>query len=117
MSTTGYDQQLIEGAYALGRHCSQLTSERRKLARQLRYTRHAARLMSISKQYDCGMVFFATLGAVSLILSGMNSHSDAWLFTTLSVSLMLVACATALKGRKMVRRIRSFHDRFGSQQL
>ncbi|APO76817.1 hypothetical protein AM571_CH04039 [Rhizobium etli 8C-3] len=72
----------MQGVYVLGCQRDQLASEKRKLARQLRYAQHSARLTSLSKQYDFGMVFFAAMGAVSLILSDVNSSSDAWLFTT-----------------------------------
>ncbi len=107
----------MQGAYALGRQRDQLASEKRRLARQLRYTQHSARLKSLSKQYDFGMVFFAAMGAVSLILFDANSGSEAWMTPVLSLSLILFACGNALRGRKMVSRIRSFDDRFGSWQF
>ncbi|WP_245294359.1 hypothetical protein [Rhizobium aegyptiacum] len=107
----------MQGVYALGRQRDQLAFEKRKLARQLRYAQHSARLTSLSKQYDFGMVFFAAMGAVSLILFDANSGSDAWLTPVLSFSMMLVACGSALRGRKMVSRIRCFHSRFGNWQF
>ena len=67
--------------------------------------------------YVLGSQAFAAMGAVSLILSDVNSPSDTWLFTTLSFPLMLFACRSALKGRKMVSRIRCFHNRFSSWQV
>lgn len=117
MSKSNFEDQIMQGAYALGRQRDQLASEKRKLARQLRYAQHSARLASLSKQYDFGMVFFAAMGAVSLILFDANSGSDAWLTPVLGFSMMLFACGSALRGRKMVSRIRSFHDRFGSYQF
>ncbi|WP_235972485.1 hypothetical protein [Brucella pseudogrignonensis] len=94
-----------------------MASEKRKLARQLRYAQHSARLTSLSKHYDFGMVFFAAMGAVSLILFDANSGSHALLTPLLGFSMVLFACGIALKGRKMVSRIRSFHERFGSYQF
>ena len=41
--------------------------------------------------YVLGSQAFAAMGAVSLILSDVNSPSDTWLFTTLSFPLMLFA--------------------------
>jgi hypothetical protein len=117
MSGSIFEQKIEEGFYTIGRQRDQLAFEKRKLARQLRFTQHAARLTGISKQYDFAMVFFATLGAMSLILSNVNSHADAWLFTTLGFPLMLLAGAIALKGRKIVQRITTFHNRFGSWQF
>lgn len=114
MSKSSFEEQIMQGAYALGRQCDQLASEKRRLARQLRYAQHSARLKSLSKQYDFGMVFFAAMGAVSLILFDANSGSEAWMTPVLSLSLILFACGNALRGRKMVSRIRSFNDRFGS---
>lgn len=72
------------------------------------------RLTSLSKQYDFGMVFFAAIGEVLLIVVDGRSDSDAWLTPVLSLSLMLFACGNALRGRKMVSRLRSFNDRFDS---
>ena len=80
----------------------------------MRYAQHSARLPSLSKQYDFGMIFFAEMSAVLLIVFDGRSDSDAWLTPVLSLSLMLFACGSALHGRKMVSRIRSFNDRFGS---
>ncbi|RWX78573.1 hypothetical protein EPK99_08180 [Neorhizobium lilium] len=117
MSKSSFEQKIEQGFYAIGRQRDQLASEKRKLARQLRYTRHSARLASLSKQYDFGMIFFAAMGAVLLIVFDGRSDSDAWLTPVLSLSLMLFACGSALRGRKMVSRIRSFHDRFGSWQF
>lgn len=117
MSKSSFEEQIMHGAYALGRQRDQLASEKRKLARQLRYTQHSARLASLSRQYDFGMVFFAAMGAVSLILFDANSGSDAWVNPVLSLSMMLFACGSALRGRKMVSRIRCFHGRFGSWQF
>lgn len=117
MSKLSFEEQIMQGAYALGRQRDQLASEKRRLARQLRYTQHSARLKSLSKQYDFGMVFFAAMGAVSLILFDANSGSEAWMTPVLSLSLILFACGNALRGRKMVSRIRSFDDRFGSWQF
>ncbi|MDD1498557.1 hypothetical protein PVA19_09035 [Agrobacterium sp. CNPSo 3708] len=117
MSKSSFEEQIMQGAYALCRQRDQLASEKRRLARQLRYTQHSVRLKSLSKQYDFGMVFFAAMGAVSLILFDANSGSEAWLTPVLSLSLILFACGNALRGRKMVSRIRSFDDRFGSWQF
>lgn len=117
MSKSSFEEQIMQGAYALGRQRDQLASEKRRLARQLRYTQHSARLKSLSKQYDFGMVFFAAMGAVSLILFDANSGSEAWMTPVLSLSLILFACGNALCGRKMISRIRSFNDRFGSWQF
>lgn len=114
MSKSSFEEQIMQGAYALGRQCDQLASEKRRLARQLRYAQHSARLKSLSRQYDFGMVFFAAMGAVLLMVFDGRSGSDAWLTPALSLSLMLFACGNALRGRKMVSRIRSFNDRFGS---
>lgn len=117
MSKSNFEEQIMQGVYVLGRQRDQLASEKRKLARQLRYAQHSARLTSLSKQYDFGMVFFAAMGAVSLILFDANSGSDFWLTPVLGFSMMLFACGSALRGRKMVGRIRWFHDRFGSWQF
>jgi len=117
MSKSSFEEQIMQGAYTLGRQRDQLASEKRKLVRQLRYAQHSARLTSLSKQYDFGMVFFAAMGAVSLILFDANSGSEAWMTPVLSLSLMLFASGSALLGRKMVSRIRSFNERFGSWQF
>lgn len=117
MSKSTFEEQIMQGAYALGRQCDQLASEKRRLARQLRYAKHSARLTSLSKQYDFGMVFFAAMGAVSLILFDADSGSEAWMTPALSMSLILFACGSALRGRKMVSRIRIFNDRFSSWQF
>lgn len=117
MSKSSFEEQMMQGAYALGRQRDQLASEKRKLARQLRYAQHSARLTSLSKQYDFGMVFFAAMGAISLILFDANSGSEAWVNSVLSLSLMLFACGSAVRGRKMVSRIRCFHSRFSSWEL
>jgi hypothetical protein len=117
MSKSSFEQKIEQGFYAIGRQRDQLASEKRKLARQLRYARHSARLASLSKQYDFGMIFFAAMGAVLLIVFDGRSDSDAWLTPVLSLSLMLFASGSALLGRKMVSRIRSFNDRFGSWQF
>ncbi|MFB2553387.1 hypothetical protein [Ensifer soli] len=117
MSKSSFEEQIMQGAYALGRQRDQLACEKRRLARQLRYTQHSARLKSLSKQYDFGMVFFAAMGAVSLILFDANSGDEAWMTPVLSLSLILFACGSALRGRKMVSRIRIFNDRFGSWQF
>ncbi|HEY0122600.1 MAG TPA: hypothetical protein VGC14_12745 [Rhizobium sp.] len=116
MSKSSFEEQIMQGVYVLGRQRDQLASEKRKLARRLRYTQHSARLTSLSKQYDFGMIFFAAMGAVSLILSDARSASGVWLNPMLSFSLMLFGCGIALRARKMSGRIRSFHDRFGSWQ-
>lgn len=117
MSKSSFEQKIEQGFYAIGRQRDQFASEKRKLARQLRYAQHLARLTSLSKQYDFGMVFFAAIGAVLLIVFDGRSDSDAWLTPALSLSLMLFACGSALRGRKMLSRIRSFQDRFGSWQF
>ncbi|KAB2752122.1 hypothetical protein [Brucella anthropi] len=117
MSKSSFEEQIMQGVYVLGRQRDQLAFEKRKLARQLRYARHSARLTSLSKQYDFGMVFFAAMGAVLLILFDANSNSHAWVNPVLSLSLMLFACGSAVRGRKMVSRIRCFHSRFGSWQF
>lgn len=117
MSKSSFEEQIMQGVYVLGRQRDQLASEKRKLARQLRYAQHSARLSSLSKQYDFGMVFFAALGAVSLILFDSRGGSAAWLTPVLSFSMLLFACGSALRGRKMVSRIRCFHSRFGSWQF
>lgn len=117
MSKSSFEQKIEQGFYTIGRQRDQLAYEKRKLARQLRYAQHSARLKSLSRQHDYGMFFFAAMGAVSLILFDANSSYEAWMATVLSLSLMLVACGIALRGRKMVSRIRSFNDRFGSCQF
>ncbi|NKN05139.1 hypothetical protein [Rhizobium laguerreae] len=117
MSKSSFEEQIMQGVYVLGRQRDQLASERRKLAKQLRYAQHSARLTSLSKQYDFGMVFFAAMGAVSLILFDAGSSSGSWLNPMLSFSLMLFGCGIALRARKMSSRIRSFHDRFSSWQF
>ncbi len=117
MSKSSFEKKIEQGFYAIGRQRDQLASEKRRLARQLRYAQHSARLSSLSKQYDFGMVFFAAMGAVLLIVFDGRSGSDAWLTPVLSLSLMLFACGNALRGRKMVSRIRNFNDRFGSWQF
>lgn len=117
MSKSSFEEQIMQGVYVLGRQRDQLASEKRKLARQLRYAQHSARLTSLSKQYDFGMVFFAAMGAVSLILFDANSGSDAWLMPTLAVSMMLLAGFAAIRGRKMLIRIQYFHERFGNWQF
>ena len=117
MSKSSFEEQIMQGAYALGRQRDQLASEKRKLARQLRYAQHSARFKSLSKQYDFRMVFFVAMGAVSLILFDANSGSEAWMTPLLSVSMLLFASGIALKGRKMVSRTRIFNDRFGSWQF
>lgn len=117
MSKSSFEEQIMQGVYVLGRQFDQLASEKRKLARQLRYARHSARLTSLSKQYDFGMVFFAAMGAVSLVLFDANSGSDAWLMPTLAVSMMLLAGFAATRGRKILIRIQSFHERFGNWQF
>ncbi|MBP2614412.1 hypothetical protein [Agrobacterium pusense] len=117
MSKSSFEKNIEQGFYAIGRQRDQLASEKRRLARQLRYAQHSARLASLSKQYGFGMVFFAAMGAVSLILFDANSRSEAWMTPVLSLSLTLFACGSALRGRKMVSRIRTFNDRFGSWQF
>lgn len=117
MSKSSFEEQMMQGIYALGRQRDELASDRRRLARQLRYAQHSAKLKSLSKQYDFGMVFFAAMGAVSLILFDANSGYEAWMTPVLSLSLMLFASGTALLGRKMVSRIRSFNNCFGSWQF
>lgn len=117
MSKSSFEEQIMQGVYVLGRQRDQLASEKRRLARQLRYAQHSARLKSLSKQYDFGMVFFAAIGAVLLIVFDGRGDSDAWFTPVLSLSLMLFASGSALLGRKMVSRIRSFNDRFGSWQF
>lgn len=117
MSKSNFEEQIMQGVYVLGRQRDQLASEKRKLASQLRYARHSARLTSLSKQYDFGMVFFAAMGAVSMILFHADSDPHAWLNPVVSLSLMLFACGSALRGRKMVSRIRSFHERFGKLSM
>jgi hypothetical protein len=117
MSKSSFEQKFEQGFYTIGRQRDQLASEKRKLARQLRYAQHSARLTSLSKQYDFGMVFFAAMGAVSLILFDARSGSAAWLMPLLSFSMLLFASGIALRGRKMVSRIRCFRSRFGSWQF
>ncbi|MBN9054289.1 MAG: hypothetical protein J0H80_11070 [Rhizobiales bacterium] len=117
MSKSSFEKKIEQGFYAIGRQRDQLASEKRRLARQLRYAQHSARLASLSKQYDFGMVFFAAMGAVSLIMFDANSGSEAWMTPVLSLSLTLFACGSALRGRKMVSRIRTFNNRFGSWQF
>ncbi|QDG94022.1 hypothetical protein NIBR502774_15830 (plasmid) [Rhizobium sp. NIBRBAC000502774] len=49
--------------------------------------------------------------------AALSSLTNEWLTPVLSLSLMLFACGNALRGRKMVSRIRSFNDRFSSWQF
>lgn len=112
MINLSFEEQIVEGAYVLGRQRDQLKYEKRKLARQLRYAQHSARLTNLSKQYDFGMVFFAAIGTVSLIFFDAKSDPNAWLVIALSFSMILLSCGIALKGRKIASRIRCFHDRF-----
>jgi len=112
MSKSSFEEQIMQGAYALGRQCDQLASERRELARRLRYTQHAARLKRLSKQYDFGMVFLSAMGAVPLILLDAKGTSGAWAIVLLSMLLMLSASGFAWGGRKMAARTRRFHNRF-----
>lgn len=116
MSKSSFEEQMMQGVYVLGRQRDQLASEKRRLARQLRYSQHSARLTTLSKQCDFGMVFFAAIGAILLIMFDGENSSGAWLYPTLSFSVMLLSCAIAMRGRKMITRIRIFHDRFGSWQ-
>lgn len=117
MSKSSFDEQIMQGVYVLGRQRDQLASEKRRLARQLRYAQHSARLTSLSKQYDFGMVFFAAIGAVSLILFDARSGSAVWFMPLLSVSMLLFASDIAFRGRKIVSRIRCFRSCFGSWQF
>lgn len=75
------------------------------------------RFTSLSKQYDFGMVFFAAIGEVLLVVFDGRSDFDAWLIPALRLSLVLFACGNTLRRRKMVSRLRSFNDRFGSWQF
>lgn len=72
------------------------------------------RFTSLSKQYDFGMVFFAAIGEVLLIAFDGRGDFGAWLTRA---ELVPRACGNALRRRKMVSRIRSFNDRFGSWQF
>lgn len=117
MSKSSFEEQVMQGVYVLGRQRDQLTSEKRKLARQLRYAQHSARLTSLSRQYDFGMVFFAAIGAVSLIRFDAKSDPNAWIIPVLGFLLVLLACGIALQSRKVASRIKCFHDRFGSWQF
>jgi len=72
---------------------------------------------SLSKQYDFGVVFFAAIGEVLLIVFEGRSDSDAWLTPVLSLPLILFACGNALRGRKMVSQLRSVNDRVGSWEF
>ncbi|QRM62688.1 hypothetical protein F3P66_25270 (plasmid) [Agrobacterium fabrum] len=49
--------------------------------------------------------------------AALSSLTNEWLTPVLSLSLMLFAYGNALRGRKMVSRIRSFNDRFSSWQF
>ncbi|MCJ7993435.1 hypothetical protein J5N58_25750 [Rhizobium cremeum] len=117
MSKSNFEEQIVQGAYVLGRQRDQFASEKRNLARQLRYAQHSARLGNLSKQYDFGMVFFSTLGAVSLILFDAKSDPNGWVITVFGFLMMLLAFGIAFQSRKMVNRAKSFHDRFGSWQI
>nr|CAD6436252.1 hypothetical protein REQ54_03855 [Rhizobium sp. Q54] len=46
------------------------------------------------------MVFFAAMGAVSLISFDANSGSEAWMTPVLSLPLILFACGNALRGER-----------------
>lgn len=48
--------------------------------------------------------------------AALSSLTNEWLTPVLSLSLMLLAYGNALRGRKMVSRIRSFNDRFSRWQ-
>lgn len=117
MSSSSFEEQLLESAYKLGRQRDQVACEKRTLARQLRYVRHSARLASLSRQCDFALVFFVAMGAVSLALSGSKGSAAAWLAPMLGLSILLFASGIAHKGRKMVNRLRCFHSRYGHEQI
>ena len=117
MSSPSFEEQLLQSAYKLGRQRDQVACEKRALARQLRYVRHSARLASLSKQCDFALVFFVAMGAASLALSGTIGGTATWLAPMLGLSMLLFAIGIALKGRKMVIRLRCFHSRYGYGQF
>lgn len=117
MSSSSFEEQLLQSAYQLGRQRDRVEFEKRTLVRQLRYVRHSARLASLSKQCDFALVFFVAMGAASLALSGTIGGMAAWLAPMLSMSMLLFASGIALKGRKMVIRLRWFHSRYGYGQF
>ena len=68
-------------------------------------------------RYDFGMVIVAAMAAVSLILFDARSGSAAWVAPALGLSMLVFASRRALRRRKMVSRIRCFHNRFRNWQL
>ncbi len=114
MSKSSFEQKIGEGFYTIGRQRDQLASEKRKLARQLRYAQHSARLTSLSKQYDFGMVFLATVGIIPLVLVDGQGMRYFWPIQVLCVLSLLIGSRFAWRGRKVLARQKSFDDRFGN---
>jgi hypothetical protein len=114
MSKSSFEQKVEQGFYAIGRQRDRLAFEKRRLAKQLRFTQHAARLENMSKKCDFAMVFLAAVGTIPLFLVDGQSMQDFWPLQVPCVLSLLLGFLFAWRGKKVLARQKSFHERFGN---
>ncbi len=117
MSGNKFEQEIQEGFYLTGRERDQLAMERRKLARQLRYTQHLARLSTLLKQYDAGTVFFAAIGTVILVMFDADGPRGEWWFLAIAFAMIFFSGGIALRRRGIINRKKVFQDRFSGRAI
>ena len=108
-----YDDQMMQAVYALGRQRDKQLNERRELARLLRRERVLVELKAASRRLDFGIVFFAAIGALPLIMhAGRTTPADWPVAATCTVSLLLSGII-GRQGRKVRARLVGFQRRIG----
>ena len=114
MSCESFDDQMMQGVYALGRQRDNEASGRRELARRLRRERVLAKLTAASRRLDFGMVFFSAVGTLPLImLAGRTTPAD-WPMAAICTVLLLTGTVLAWQGRKIRARMEGFQRRLGT---
>lgn len=112
MKEAVFEQQLMHGVYMLGRQRDAMTVERKRLSRQIRYNSHVARLEHLIKHCEFGVVLFAALGAIILILGGERIVAGEWWLSLMALGSILLSFGIMRIRYKIVTRKQCFDERF-----
>lgn len=112
MKETFFEQKLMHGMYILGHQRDAMATESKRLARQIRYNSHSARLDQIIKHYEFEVVMFATLGAIMNIMMWGKSGTSEWWLSLIAMGSLLVSFGIIRLRYKMVARKQGFVERY-----
>lgn len=112
MKEAMFEQQLMHGVYMLGRQRDAVITERKRLAKQIRYNAQSVRLEQLIQHYEFGVVLFAVLGALIFSMGWKRNTAEEWWLSLIGLGSVLVAFGIMHFRDKIAGRKQCFDERY-----